>query len=206
MRNEILKDIEKYYSQKINTHGPVPAGVDWNSEDSQLIRFEQLLKITSAIIGPFSLLDFGCGYGALYRFMQPRIKNFNYSGYDISEPMIKEAHSLINDKTVKFSTNLNELGQPDIAVASGIFNVKQNSSQEEWFEYVKETLHRINHISLKGFSFNMLTSYSDTDRKKEYLYYPDPCEIFSFCKREFSKEVALLHDYNLYEFTILVRK
>jgi hypothetical protein len=38
------------------------------------------------------------------------------------------------------------------------------------------------------------------------LYYADPRAIFDHCKRTFSRWVALLHDYGLYEFTILVRK
>ena len=38
------------------------------------------------------------------------------------------------------------------------------------------------------------------------LYYADPCRLFDLCKRRYAKNVALLHDYGLYEFTILVRK
>ena len=30
--------------------------------------------------------------------------------------------------------------------------------------------------------------------------------FFDFCKRNFSRNVALLHDYGLYDFTIIVRK
>jgi len=30
--------------------------------------------------------------------------------------------------------------------------------------------------------------------------------LFDYCKRTYSRDVALLHDYGLYEFTILVRK
>jgi len=41
---------------------------------------------------------------------------------------------------------------------------------------------------------------------REDLYYADPCFIFDYCKRNFSRNVALLHDYELYEFTIIVRK
>jgi hypothetical protein len=41
---------------------------------------------------------------------------------------------------------------------------------------------------------------------RNYLYYADPCALFDLCKRRYSKHVALLHDYGLYEFTILVRK
>jgi len=38
------------------------------------------------------------------------------------------------------------------------------------------------------------------------LYFGDPLLYFDFCKRNFSRNVALLHDYGLYDFTILVRK
>jgi len=41
---------------------------------------------------------------------------------------------------------------------------------------------------------------------KDDLYYADPCYFFDYCKKKFSKNIALLHDYGLYEFTILVRK
>jgi hypothetical protein len=41
---------------------------------------------------------------------------------------------------------------------------------------------------------------------KPHLYYADPCDLFDLCKRRFSPQVTLLHDYGLYEFTILVRK
>jgi len=60
----------------------------------------------------------------------------------------------------------------------------------------------------KGFSFNMLTRYSDADRmaQRPDLFYGDPLFFFDFCKCEFSRNVALLHDYGLYDFTILVRK
>jgi hypothetical protein len=33
----------------------------------------------------------------------------------------------------------------------------------------------------------------------------DPLRLFDHCKRTFSPDVALLHDYPLWEFTILVR-
>ena len=44
------------------------------------------------------------------------------------------------------------------------------------------------------------------ERMRDDLHYGDPCSLFDHCKRAFSKQVALLHDYGLYEFTIRVRK
>ena len=52
----------------------------------------------------------------------------------------------------------------------------------------------------------MLSTYSDVERRRADLYYADPHMVFDYCKRTFSPAVALLHDYPLYEFTILVRK
>ena len=64
----------------------------------------------------------------------------------------------------------------------------------------------MNKKSEHGFSFNMLTSYSDKEYMRDDLYYGDSCHFFDFCKKNFSKNVSLLHDYNLYDFTIIVRK
>lgn len=202
----ILSEVDRYYSDKIITHGPVPGGVDWNSQESQMLRFDQLLKLLPIPAKKFSILDFGCGYGSLFNYMKPRYQEFQYAGFDISRAMIDEARRLLNGEPIKLSTELSILDAPEYTIASGIFNVKQKANVENWMTYVEETLTQINKLSSKGFSFNMLTSYSDEDHKKDYLYYADPCQVFDFCKRQFSKEVALLHDYNLYEFTVLVRK
>lgn len=43
--NKIHKNINNYYTDKIKNHGATPKGVDWNGEDSHLLRFEQLSKI-----------------------------------------------------------------------------------------------------------------------------------------------------------------
>ena len=41
---------------------------------------------------------------------------------------------------------------------------------------------------------------------KNNLYYADLLLIFDWCKNNISKYVSLLHNYPLYEFTILVKK
>jgi len=44
------------------------------------------------------------------------------------------------------------------------------------------------------------------DWKQDNLYYGDPFLFFDYCKRNISRYVSLLHDYPLYEWTIIVRK
>ncbi len=67
-------------------------------------------------------------------------------------------------------------------------------------------LEKFNSLCRKGFSCNFLTKYSDANRMRSDLYYADPCFLFDYCKRHFSKNIALLHDYQLYDFTLIVRK
>ena len=37
--------LERYYDRFLDEHGPTARGVDWNSPEAQLLRFEQLLKV-----------------------------------------------------------------------------------------------------------------------------------------------------------------
>lgn len=202
---EIKIKVSEYYTEKLNQWGATPQGVDWNSGESQEIRFEQLLKVCDSS-KPFSINDLGCGYGALYGYMAERGSGFQYHGYDLSESMVEEARKLYKDVDNCRFTQSDNLEEADYTTACGLFNVKMDVDSREWERYVLEVLDKINEASLKGFSFNALTSYSDKEYMKDNLYYSDPCFYFDHCKRKFSSHVALLHDYPLYEFSILVRK
>lgn len=206
-KTELLHEVATYYAEKLAEHGDTPRGVDWNGEKSQTIRFEQLCKVIDSENSNFSLNDLGCGYGALLDYLQDNYSPHTYLGVDVSPEMILAAsqrHAAVPHARFIPSTEPDHIA--DYGVASGIFNVRQGRSNAEWYDYLQSTLDVLNRSSRFGFSFNCLTSYSDEDKKRDYLYYADPCLLFDLCKRRYSREVALLHDYGLYEFTILVRK
>ena len=206
MNEVLLSEVATYYSDKLTEHGQSPRGVDWNGEDSQILRFEQLCKIIEQSRA-VSINDLGCGYGALNTFLSQQFEQLTYTGIDVSKDMIKAAElRYLDESQTRFIVSSEPDKVADYGVASGIFNVRLGRSDVEWRAYLENTLDILNRTSLKGFSFNCLTSYSDIDKKKDYLYYADPCVLFDLCKRKYSRNVALLHDYGLYEFTILVRK
>lgn len=204
--SDFLSPIERYYSDKLAQFGPQPKGVDWNGPESQTKRFEQLCKLLPDT-GPFSVADVGCGYGALLDVLTPRYAVFEYVGLDISESMVEAAAQRHATRaTAKFVVGTRPPEAVDFAIASGIFNVKLSADESAWSSYVVETLEKMNSFATRGFAFNCLTGYSDKERMRADLYYADPCALFDLCKRRFARDVALLHDYGLYEFTILVRK
>ncbi len=202
----ILDDVQQYYTEKIQAHGATARGVDWNSRESQQLRFIQLLKVCDSG-APFNINDYGCGYGALADYLRDEGYTFDYRGFDISAPMITKARELhITMSQVAFVREESDLSTADYTVASGIFNVKLKTSGAEWTAYMLRTLEKIDALSRKGFAFNVLTKYSDREFMRDDLYYADPIFLFEHCSRKFSRFVSLIHDYPLYEFTILVRK
>jgi hypothetical protein len=127
-------------------------------------------------------------------------------GFDLSESMLEYARRVHGQSAqVSFVDSEEHLEPADYTVASGIFNVKLDVSDKEWREYVLRTLETIAALSERGFAFNMLTSYSDADKMRPDLYYGDPAFFFDHVKRRYARNVALLHDYGLYEFTIIAR-
>jgi len=206
-RSKLLNEVAGYYAAKLAEHGETPRGVDWNGEDGQMMRFLQLSKIIDDASSPFSICDLGCGYGALREYLRGKFPSVHYTGVDVSEDMVHAARQRYGDaEDVRFVVSSEPDQLADYVVASGIFNVRLGRSDEEWLDYVKATLEVMDRNSRRGFAFNCLTSYSDAEKMRDTLYYADPCLLFDLCKRRYSRNVALLHDYELYEFTILVRK
>jgi SAM-dependent methyltransferase len=203
-KTDLVADVAAYYTSAIERHGATPRGVDWNGAESQATRFEQLSKIISA--DTFSIGDLGCGYGAYHGYLAGRFADFTYHGYDVSEAMVAAARQYLPDENVHLHVASTPDRISDYGVASGIFNVRLGRNSDEWRAYVEKTLDALNATSKLGFSFNCLTTYSDAEKMQPDLYYADPLWLFDLCKRRYSRQVALLHDYGLWEFTILVRK
>jgi SAM-dependent methyltransferase len=202
----MLAEVGRYYEGRLARHGASPQGVDWNGAESQRTRFAQLVRLCGAA-GGFSLNDIGCGYGALLIYLQELGTCCDYLGADISEAMIAKANELHRGRAgARFVVGAHAGRVADYAVASGIFNVKLAAPEVAWHAHVLRSLDELNAACRSGFAFNCLTRYSDAALMKPHLFYADPCELFDYCKTRFARNVALLHDYGLYEFTIVVRK
>ena len=81
-----------------------------------------------------------------------------------------------------------------------------NVRDADWLEYIHSVLDEMDRFSARGFAFNCLSTYSDADRRRGDLYYADPRDLFDRCMTRYARNVRLLHDYGLYEFTLLIRK
>jgi SAM-dependent methyltransferase len=207
----MLQDVLTYYNQKLIEHGTTARGVDWSSSDRQRLVFEQITKICCSPRSgvrdkDFTLLDYGCGHGSLLGYLIEEGWSFKkYIGFDLLPDMLDAARNA-HRQHLNVADFTGQEAPADYVVASGLITVKTTADFSAWQNYTLETIEKMWRLAKKGIAFNSLTKYSDPPKMQDHLYYADPCFLFDYCKTRLSRNVALLHDYGLYEFTILVRR
>lgn len=203
--SQILRHVSEYYTAKLAAYGATARGVDWNGEESQTQRHRQFLRLLENR-HDVSILDLGCGYGDFLRFLRSEGFSGTYIGYDVAPKMIETARRLYGeDADRRWHVGAQPAEVADFAVASGILNVKGDVAAEEWTAYVRSTIDTLARAGRSGFAFNVLSQASDPARRRPDLYYADPAEMIAYCSARFGRSIALLQDYGLWEFTVLVR-
>lgn len=189
------------YNKRFEQHGRDIKTVGWGSEQSQRLRFEVLFRGLNP--KGKTILDVGCGLGDLIPFLESQTDgDFNYIGIDIAEKLVDDARLIYGQAGRVFHAgDIFSITIPpiDIAVLSGALSFKLPSINE----YAFATMKRMFELSREAACLNFLTKYVDFELEKNQHYQPE--SIFSNAKK-ISKQVNLLHDYPLYEFTVQLIK
>ena len=207
MNDRIRAQQAGHWDRVVTDHGANWKGADYSNAERHALCHDQLLKIWRDG-APGTVLDFGCGYGALLeRILERGLPLTRYTGFDIAEAMLAAGRDKHGARPgVQFTSDASALPEADYVLFGGVFNVKLDADPSDWQAYVLRTLDAAWPLARKGMALNILTSYSEPEKMRPDLYYADPCFLFDWCKRHYSREVALLHDYGVWEFTIHVRR
>ena len=185
-------------------HGDSIKSVGWGDAETQFLRFKKLTE--GLIVEGSSILDFGCGLGHLVEFLEKQnLRQYEYVGVDLCVSFIEHAKEKYREKN-----NINfykgdifhkdlEAHSFDIALASGVFSLNQENIKNYTFDAMKKMFDLVNH----SVSVNFLSTYCDFQLKKNVHY--DPSEILNEAFK-ITSDVKLLHDYELYEFTLILNK
>jgi SAM-dependent methyltransferase len=203
--NSIRSMVAAYYASKLATFGPTAQGVDWNGAGSHELRHRQFLRLIGGD-REASVLDLGCGFGDFLRFLRAEGHQGPFIGYDVAPDMIAEAiRQCANTANCQWQVGAEPTETADFAIASGVLNVKGDVPTKTWVHYVQDTIDTLARAGRRGFAFNVLSLSSDPERRRDDLYYADPGDMLTYCLRRYGRSVALLQDYGLYEFTVIVR-
>lgn len=197
--------VRAYYSGTLDRHGAGPRGVDWTSTASQYLRFVPLLRLCD-FSQPFSLIDFGCGYGALLDYLAFRHPQASVSchGVDLSPAMIEAARRRWRDRpATHFSVGSLCPCEADYALASGVFNVRLSWPRRDWEDYIENILTDLRAGTRRGFGVNFMLPHDD-GHEEDALYRCTP-ERWVRYVAGMRCDVEVLDDYGLREFTLLAR-
>jgi SAM-dependent methyltransferase len=203
---EILAAVAAYYDAALAQHGTTARGVDWKDAASHGLRHAQFLRLVAGD-PEASVLDLGCGYGDFLAVLRAHGHRGRYLGCDVAPGMIEAARALHGEGPDRaWHLGATPPEPCDYAIASGILNVRRGADPAAWAAYVDGVIATLAAHGRRGFGFNMLTSWSDPERRRPDLHYADPVAMLDRCLRRHGRHVALLQDYGLWEFTLLVRQ
>jgi SAM-dependent methyltransferase len=204
----LLAPIAVHYTAALRTYGAQPRGVFWRDTKGQRLRFEQLIGILNEDDWGRGLAinDLGCGYGAMFDFLAelPFMKEGRYQGYDITEEMVDCCCQRITDPRASFQQSLRATKTADYSFVSGTYNLRLDSPDDKWLDYIQRSLIDLATMSRKGLAFNMLAG-DRSKRPRKTLYYVQPEPLYDFCLRAISPHVTLVTAYPLAEWTIWIR-
>ncbi|MFL1463831.1 methyltransferase domain-containing protein [Roseococcus sp. DSY-14] len=206
MNPAILAGQRDYYAASLAAHGPGARGVDWNGAESQARRFAQFLRLLEGQ-PEASVLDLGCGCGDLLPFLRAAGHRGPYQGWDLAPEMVAAARARHGEGPGHaFHLGAVPAAAADFALASGVLHVKGAVGEAEWAAHAAAVQEVLAGCGRRGFGWNMLSRCSDPGRRRPHLFYADPVEELGRCLGRFGRHVALLQDYGLWEFTLLVRR
>jgi len=179
----------------------------WHSIEAQQNRFQALcepLDLTNK-----SILDLGCGYGDLKRYLEQPINQqlitnhqiASYLGIDQHSAFIKSARqhfiSTPNTEFIKADFSNRALPQVDIIIASGSLNYRSRQQ-----DYLQKLILAMYASANEAVAFNLLDSrYFESGK---LLIAHDPQEILSFC-RSICVHSQLFDHYANNDFTIVMK-
>ena len=193
--------INKFYSEYYKDSKNDTEKVGWSSKKEQNKRFEVLLNI--GFKNKDSILDFGCGLGALYEYMNKKYDNFKYIGVDINEDFINNCKKKYPKILFKKIENINDIKYKyDWFVSSGAFTVY--TPIDDMLKTIKKAFKCVKYGISVIFLEKKYTKNSDLSAIRGY----DKKEIYKLFLNEFKEfHTVELHDnYLENEFTIYIKK
>lgn len=195
-------EVKKFYQKKFDKYGDDPKSLLWGSRGAAHQRFRQFWAEID--FNGKNVLDVGCGFGELGKFLDKRYSRVRYTGVDIVPEFIETGKKKYSNLNLKVADYLKDKinGRYDVVIASGILN----SNMESNMEFRKNAIKKLFSLTDNVLAFNMLGSFPQPRNSKDSnVWYSDSMEILKYCL-SLTRRVILRAHYNPKDFTIFMYK
>jgi SAM-dependent methyltransferase len=205
-----------HYKDKFARHGDTPQGYDWSNKEDMLTRYKVMESLFPYERDSYpTVLDFGCGAGGFYKFLEHR-RDVRYTGIDINSEAIDVARMRHPGVSFGFLDINSESGWSafnnpiicsesyDYIVCNGTFTVKKDLTQRQMTDFMCSTLEKLWSKTNKGIAFNCMSKILDYER--DDLYHVSFDQLSNWVYDNMSSKFRIRQDYGLREFTMYVFK
>lgn len=207
MEQKITQMLHDHYRQTFLTHGPTSEGVDWGPrEDAARLRQDLMLAVADGGAPGGTVLDVGCGYGALADRIDERGLDLDYTGIDVVGEMVAEGRRRHPHRRFVHGDFLSAegLGDFDYVVCNGIMTQKLTATTLEMNTHARRLIAALFAACRRGIAFNVMTTH--VNFQADNLYYRNPAELLAWCMSELTPRVRLDHAYPLWEYTLYLHR
>jgi 2-polyprenyl-3-methyl-5-hydroxy-6-metoxy-1,4-benzoquinol methylase len=207
----------EYYEGLLAKFGADFKTLDWNSPESQKLRFKifQEIFVYGKKAADITVLDVGCGFGDLFGFFKNEKllsrHKIRYTGTDISSKILDVAREKYPDIQFEMKDILEAKDLPrfDYVFCSGVFNIR-TMDVESHMEWVRAMLEKMHDLANHGVAVNFLSEGALPLAEPEGInagryFYFSPDEIVWLCRHMGSRYI-LRHDYHPGDFTVYLLK
>ena len=193
-------NIKNIYQERYKKYGVAAKSLFWQSKGASHQRFRQFWAEID--FNKKSVLDVGCGFSEMARFLRKRYKDVKYTGVDIVPEFIEESKKTYPEYQFfvrdYFSEPMDE--KFDVVFASGVMN----SNVSDNMEFRKKGIRTMFEHTKYVFAFNMLGAHPQPENRKESnIWYADSLEILNYCMT-LTRRVTFRANYHPKDFTILM--
>jgi len=196
-----LEAINDFYPEYYNNSNNDTEIVGWSSKKEQNERFKVLLNI--GVENGETILDYGCGLGALYEYMTNHYDDFGYIGVDINQDFINKCKQKYPKATFKKIEDITDIkSKYDWFIASGAFTVY--TPMKDMTKTINDAFKKVKYGIAINFLDNKYAKNSDLAAIRGY----DKMKIYELFLEEFKEfhTVELHDDYMKNDFTIYIKK
>lgn len=214
--DEITKELTTHFSKTFLRHGATTEGVNWGTKTDKIARRYTVFSdfITKNMADKkISVLDVGCGYGALLNYLGNNIENIEYYGIDPCLEMINTAKSTymkafynisLEDLHDKKFENIPIPDKFDYVVCNGVFTLKNDMSNIAINKFVNKSIQYCFNLCKKSVLFNMMSTHVDFFNSN--LFYKNPADMITFIIENMTNKVAVDHYLIEYEYFVTMYK